>query len=408
MAAFFGGDVAVAAMTTLHLDPSRRWLGWYNSPGTYEVARRYGKIAKSRLLEGLFPGFPNNLATLLGLTDVKGAKYVGARNGTVLEETGAFAALLMKDCEVRLKSQEVVVKGRTTQPMGITVAELNHVPQGQAVLQRTRLYAPIAAALPILVSFGTAAACAWIQDWICFSMIVLGILANGISCLIIGSGEFIFQYPVPHTNTGSGDGILVSEKDKEIVVLKGSESAVNSITRGSYSFTFDTNIRNRRPIKWCCLLLVFQLMVQLLLIPQGSLFGQIMFIASLTSSWLYNLWLSSWDRETTQRDVFVRGVLRAPRCTRYKLGTRTTAVVFTLLVLQAKDRKIMDMMIPNDTPGWMKLKANILSRIENEEEIRFDKSFWEDPEVADDKKVLELLCKDAESAYQGYLQHITL
>ncbi|KIM54971.1 hypothetical protein SCLCIDRAFT_330773 [Scleroderma citrinum Foug A] len=72
MASFFGGNVAVAAMTTLHLNPTRRWLGWYNSPGTYEVARHYSKFCDSRLLEGLFPGAPTDLATLLVMDNMKG------------------------------------------------------------------------------------------------------------------------------------------------------------------------------------------------------------------------------------------------------------------------------------------------------------------------------------------------
>ncbi|KAL4063420.1 hypothetical protein V8B97DRAFT_697322 [Scleroderma yunnanense] len=403
MASFLGGEVAVAAMTTLHLDPTRRWLGWYNCPGTYEVARRYGRSCKSRFLEGLFPGVPTDLATLLGLANIKGAKYIGAVNGAILEETGPFTTLLMKEC--RDQAQPVRIKGRTSKEVHVTISELAHEPAGRVVLC-TPIYSRFVAVVPMLVSFGTAAACAAFGDWVCFSMIVLGTLVHGISCVVIGSGEFTFNYPVSSFNT-SGDGILVSEKEGEFAVLKGSENAVNSVTRGAGTLTFDTELKGHYDIciKWCSIALVFQLIAQLLFIPQGSLFGQIMFIGSLAVSWAYNLWLSSRDKEKIQREVFVNGVLGGPKSRRFTLGTRTTAVVFMLLVLDPKDHnKIMDMLLPNGTPGWRKLKNDLLPQIQKKQEPCFDASWWEDPAVVAEKDVLEKLCEDAQAAYQGYRQ----
>jgi len=408
MTTFFGGDAAVAAMTTLHLNPTRRWLGWYNSPGTYEVARRYSKFCKSRLLEGLFPGVPTDLATLLGMANMKGAKYIGAQNGAILEETGPFSAVLVRDC--MLITQPVhKVDGRESQPVWVTISQLVHsIPDGGTALLQTTVYSPLVAVLPILISFGTATVCAKFGDWVSFSMIVLGILVNGISCLVIGSAEFTFHCPVPSLDT-SGDGILVSEKDKQFVVLKGNEKAVNTITRGAFTLAFKSEPSGCKDVKWCSIGLVFQLIVQLLFIPQGSLLGQIMFIASLAASWAYNLWLSSRDREKIQREVFVRGVLQGPKSTKFKFGTRTTAVVFMLLVLQPKDHaKIMNMLLPNDTPGWRKFKAHLLSQIRDTKEFCFDASWSEDPTVADEKDVLELLRQDAEAAYRGYQKHCSL
>ena len=40
----------------------------------------------------------------------------------------------------------------------------------------------------------------------------------------------------------------------------------------------------------CAFLLLSQFIVQLLLVPQGTLFGQIMFLASFTVSWGYNVY----------------------------------------------------------------------------------------------------------------------
>lgn len=401
MATFFGGDVAVTAMTTLHLDPTRRWLGWYNAPGTYEVAKRYGRVAKSRLLEGIFPGVPTDLVTLLGLAGLQGAKYIAAHNGTILEATGPFSALLMEECR---QSEAEQIQGRTTVPIPVTITELRHNPDNNFVLKPTAIFPPIVAAIPILISVGTAATCAVYRDWYCFCMIVLGMVANGVSCLVIGSGKFVFQHPSRPVPGASGDGILLS--DTEIVVLKGSANAVDSVTRGAFTLRFSGEPKCRN-IKLSTTLLVCQFIAQLLLIPQGTLFGQIMFVGSLMTSGAYNMWLSSWDRKATQREVCIRGVLRNPVFKRYMLGTRTSAAVFVLLALRPKNSaKVMDAIVPNDTPGWRKFKADVLSRIADHQELVFDQSFWEDPAVAEESDILASLYHDAESTYRGYTASI--
>ncbi|KAL4077810.1 hypothetical protein J3A83DRAFT_4082602, partial [Scleroderma citrinum] len=56
LATFFGSDAAITAMATLHLDPARRWLGWYNTPGARDVAKHYGRVTNSRIFRRLFPG----------------------------------------------------------------------------------------------------------------------------------------------------------------------------------------------------------------------------------------------------------------------------------------------------------------------------------------------------------------
>jgi len=400
MATFFGGDVAVAAMTTLHLDPTRRWLGWYNAPGTYEVAKRYGRVVKSRLLEGLFAGVPTDLGTLLGLAGLKGAKYIAAHGGTVLEETGPFSAILMEECQ-HLAAEHI--PGRQSVPMRVTITELHHDPDNDFVLKPTPIFPPIVAAIPILVSLGTAVTCAVYKDWFCFCMISLGMISNGVSCLVIGSGKFVFQHPIHSTHRASGDGVLLSDQHSEIVVLKGSVNAVDSVIRGVFTLRFHSEPKCR-DIKFSTTLLVFQFIAQLLLIPQGSLFGQIMFVGSLIVSGGYNMWLSSWDREATQREVCIRGVLQKPVFKRYTLGTRTAAVIFALLALRPKDpAKIMNIAVPNDTPGWRKFKVDVLSRIQGNQPLVFDRTFWEDPKVADEIAILELLYQDAEAAYRGYM-----
>ena len=67
VAGFFGGDVAVSAMGTVHVYQRRKWLGWYNSPGSYEIAKRYGQLGTSRFWDGLLRSPPG--------ADPSGAAY---------------------------------------------------------------------------------------------------------------------------------------------------------------------------------------------------------------------------------------------------------------------------------------------------------------------------------------------
>ncbi|EGO02237.1 hypothetical protein SERLA73DRAFT_133146, partial [Serpula lacrymans var. lacrymans S7.3] len=121
------------------------------------------------------------------------------------------------------------------------------------------------------VSWGTCAVCAIFGDWWCFSMILLGIVANGLACFVIGSGTFTFVRPKSAVGAPPGDGLLVI--DKGMVVLRGDEDAVNTITRGRFSLRY-SNEPEYHSVGLCSMLLTVQFLAQLLLIPQGTLFGQ--------------------------------------------------------------------------------------------------------------------------------------
>ena len=401
VAGVFGGDEAVSAMATVHVYENRRWLGWYNSPGSYQIARRYGLLARSRFFDGFFPGVHTDPATLFELDGWKGPKFRAAHSGTIIEETGHLASLFMKECA---PLEGNVVEGRKTQSVGVTIAELNHVPTPEMRPKRINAYSPIFAAIPISVSVGTCVACGVFQDWYSFSLILLGILTSGIACLVIGSAEFTFAHPDPAKGSPPGDGILSS--DKEIVLLKGAEGAVNSITRGRFSLRFSSEPHYRN-IGWCSVLLTIQFIAQLLLIPQGSLFGQIMFVSSLGVSWIYNSWLSSLDKEKIQREILLNNVLNKPILTKYTLGTRTTMVVFVLLVLQPEEpTKLLNELLPNDTKVWNQWKKTVVGRLLSKEKLEFFHSDWElDGFSQQERTLLQTLYGDAQAAYGGYAQY---
>ncbi|KAI6030363.1 hypothetical protein EDC04DRAFT_2605316 [Pisolithus marmoratus] len=330
VAGVFGGEEAVSAMATMHVYEHRKLLGWYNSPGSYVIAKRYGRLARSKFFDGLFPGVHTDPATLFELDGWPGPKFRAAHSGTIIDKTSHMAALLMKEC-ADLPSVEV--QGRKTRPIGVTIAELHHIPPHEEYPAQISTLAPLYACLPILR--------------LVLLLILLGIVVSGISCFVIGSGTFLFTRPEPAEGSPHGDGILSS--DKGIVILIGEEAAVNSITRGRFSLQFDSEPHYEN-IGWCSVLLMIQFIAQLLLIPQGTLFGQMMFVTSLAVSWGYNLWLSAFDKERIQRNILMKNVLREPRLTKYVLGTRTSMVVFVLLILQPEEpNEIMNSLLPNDT-----------------------------------------------------------
>ncbi|THU95983.1 hypothetical protein K435DRAFT_665309, partial [Dendrothele bispora CBS 962.96] len=53
LAGFFGG--AVVVMNTVQYHQGRRFLGFYNSPGSFRMAKHYGRLAKFRIWRGLYP-----------------------------------------------------------------------------------------------------------------------------------------------------------------------------------------------------------------------------------------------------------------------------------------------------------------------------------------------------------------
>ncbi|KAG6329545.1 hypothetical protein ID866_9545 [Astraeus odoratus] len=401
VAGVFGGEEAVSAMATVHVYEHRKWLGWYNTPGSYEIAKRYGRLARSRFFDGLFPGVHTDPATLFELDGWRGPKFRAAHSGTVIEETGHLAALLMKECA---DLPAIPVQGRRSQSVGVTVAELRHIPAQEEFPAQFDTHAPIYASIPIFISVATCVLCSLFGDWYSFSMILLGIVVSGVSCLVIGSGTFLFTHPIPAEGSPPGDGVLIS--DKEIIVLRGEEGAVNSITRGKFSLRFDSHPHYSN-IGWCSVFLMVQFVAQLLLIPQGTLFGQMMFVTSLAVSWAYNLWLSAFDKEAIQRSILMGNVLRRPILTRYELGTRTSVAVFVLLFLQAEEaEKIMDVLVPNDTQVWRKFKSSVVARIRSEKEFDFDLSELDSAQFTiQERSLLKTLFNDAKDAYRGFQQY---
>ena len=401
VAGFFGGDEAVSAMATVHIYEGRKWLGWYNSPGSYNIAKRYGQLSSSRFWQGLFPGVNVDPAALFELDGQNGPKYQAAHSGTILERTGHLGFLFSTHCQ-RLQPQEI--EGRRTSASAVTIALLNTVPDFSFHPKSPRSFAVLLASIPIIASISTCIVCAIVRDWFCFAMILLGIVVNGVSCFVIGSGVLTFTHPTPAPTSPPGDGLLVT--DDGVVVLRGAEGAVNAITRGRFMLRFKSE-NEYNDIGASAILLIIQFIAQLLLIPQGTLFGQLMFLASLAVSWAYSLFLSAIDKSDLQIGILL-SIMECPPLYRFILGTRTSMAVFAALALQHPNpTELFEQLIPNKTETWKTWRRIVAQKIKDGKELVFDESDWKFDQMSEnDQKLLKTLYSDAEEAYNGYIKYL--
>jgi len=265
-----------------------------------------------------------------------------------------------------------------------------------------RISVLLASIIPIGTSLVTSIFSALLGDWFAFAMILLGVIANGLTCLVLGSGILTVRRVKPASDVPKGDGLL--ESKKELVVVLGPESAVAQVTRASFELKFpEWSAPNYHDVGICCILQTSQFLLQLLLIPQAELFGQCLFLISFAVSWLYNAYLSSFDKEEMQREVLltdevlnINGKLK-----RYRFGTRTAMAVFAMFVLQpSKPRAMLDHLIPNNTDVWNTFKQRVASQIGFEgDELEID---FGSLKAEGENGLMHDLTDDAREAYKIY------
>ncbi|KAL0958491.1 hypothetical protein HGRIS_000630 [Hohenbuehelia grisea] len=430
IAGFFGGEEAISAMASVHIYNGRKWLGWYNSPGSYTIARKYGQLANSRLWDGLYPGVNVDPAIMLELDGKSGPKYQGLVSGTRMDRTGHLASLFAAYCR-DLKAPKVV-DGRKTTQVGVTVVQLTGSPPAQLNPTLTKTLTPLIALIAIGANLATCVVSAIFAEWYSFAMILLGILCNGFSCLVIGSGELVFKHPEPPKNAPRGDGFLLD--DDQVIILKGPEGAITAITRGQFLLHY-TSETQYHDIGLSSVALTLQFLLQLFIIPQAHLFGQILFLLSLAASYAYNAYLSSIDKECLQQDILIR-VLETqgkPLAVRkFILPNRTAMSVFSMLTALPKETlthptdaqqslpsAVLTSFIPNNTPMWQVWRHVVLRDVQriflgnakiSVETLRAEDQtiFSATPDDTDkldegSKGLLHTLLLDARAGFGGYL-----
>ncbi|KJA21750.1 hypothetical protein HYPSUDRAFT_41595 [Hypholoma sublateritium FD-334 SS-4] len=395
IAGFFGGEEAFAAMLSVHLIPARRWMGWYNSPGSYFVAKKYGTLPNSTFWDGLFPGPAIEPTKLLELDSGIGLRYTGVYSGTQLYSTGHLSYLLSSYCKTHRPSPAPYpiagrddpppdTKSTATSHMEITLPKQDKPPQRNITITIARFpkleewpdYPAIPSSnfanftapafvfilLTILFSLAGAVLCGLYGDWYSFSMIIFGVVANGITCTVLGAGVLTLEMRPPSPKSPPGDGILFDSEN--IILLQGEERVISGLLHSRMTLRYADDPRFLK-IGFCSILLLAQFLAQLFLVPQGKLVGQILFLSTLALSWICNGYLASFDSEELQRDLLFK-LLRGPELYKFPVTRWSTAVAFAVLYHAPRGaRGILDELMPNNTPAWALWKDCLCASVEH-------------------------------------------
>ena len=435
IASFFGGEETISAMATVHLYEGRRWLGWYNCPGSFSFAARFARMANTRVWNGLFP--PRSAPPVLlglGLAGKTGPNYITALSGTTMH-TGHLAYLTVKRSK---EMKEVMIPGRMTNPIDVAYLVMDSVDYN-APIKRLPLTHALSGLIPVMISVASCVMCALIYDWYSFSMILLGMISSGLATFVIGRGRLVIKKSVRNSAADPPPGILLGEDS--VVVIKGDEGGVNAITRARFDLdiNLETKDKFRRSLHQsysvvgvlCLFLFTTQFILQLLLIPQGTLFGQIMFVISLSVSWTYNYYLSSFDTEKIQAELLFQ-TFGSPQIHRFCAGTRGTMAVLVCLLLfhdvrdssaqEGQDRRlgILHACLPhiNATRGvWKKWMDKVVEQLMDASGDTGDVSLsrltvdeeGEDALLSEtERALLFTLLGDARAAFEWYFDNWTM
>ncbi|THU77889.1 hypothetical protein K435DRAFT_73468, partial [Dendrothele bispora CBS 962.96] len=299
LAGFFGGDEAITAMNTAQYYRGRRFMGFYNSPGGFRMAKHYGRLAKSRIWRGFYPDVylePHEVFSLDGGPGKMCPDFLSARTGVVMDRTGHLAYLFFKKMRHEASLNYVSIPStRQTKPVRVTIVELGAIELPEKKADGHVYYpAPLRRvvllfnALPVLASLAASIISGLSKDWYAFYLILLGMVAHGAACFVLGSGRIKVNFITPPPKSLQDNSLMTMEGD--IMIILGQEKEISQIVRGSISIEFPAWIKwhDYFVVGACCLLLMLQLLVQLFLIPQATLFGQILFLCSFGASFLCN------------------------------------------------------------------------------------------------------------------------
>ncbi|KAF5352962.1 hypothetical protein D9758_007960 [Tetrapyrgos nigripes] len=378
LAGFFGGDEAISAMNTAQIYKKRRFMGLYNSPGGFRMAKHYGRLAKSRLWRGFYPDVymqPHEVFSMDGGPGKMLPDFLGAKTGVLLDRTGHLGYLFFKKMRDDTKYKDVDSTRNPTKPVKVTIVNLGRIdlPSEISPVSKVPSIWPSIHSnrvlffnlIPTLSSIGASVVSALTGDWFAFSLILLGIVAHGAACLVLGSGKMRVDFVTAPKAGPPGDGLMTME-DHRVIVL-GREQEVFQVTRASIAVEFPSWVR--RGDYWivgaCCLLLMLQLLVQLFLIPQATLFGQVLFLISFGVSWLYNTYLSAIDKEDLQREALGEQVWKvntSDSVRGYQFQNWTTMAIAMLYTLQpdgGMTEQLLNRLLPNRTEDWEDFKKRV-------------------------------------------------
>lgn len=182
------------------------------------------------------------------------------------------------------------------------------------------------------------------------------------------------------------------------------ELAVNAIKGGKFNLQGGKHWQGA--LRVCSLLYFAEFLVQLILTPQGTTFGHIIFIVSLCVSWMCSHHFSSFQEKLQVELLFIK--LGKPKIRKFHVGTRTAMTVFVCLLLfhdvhhlasSNEYNRILTALLPNATPVWRGWKDRVIKQLHdaNDTSLSHLKVNGEDQGLLSetDKKFLQAMLGDA-------------
>ncbi|KAG1752153.1 hypothetical protein EDB19DRAFT_1672247 [Suillus lakei] len=213
--------------------------------------------------------------------------------------------------------------------MQLIIVDLKKGTGDDALLQKNHLHSSLHI-IPTAASIMACVICFRVRDWLSFTMILLGMVSSGTTSLIMRTGKITHKRGKrgkPADGVPPGDGMLLS--DTRIIILRGEEGDVNAVTKGKLRLEL-----KRGYILLCAFIASSQITLQLVIMPFGSLPGQLMFLLSLLVSGASNLYLSA--KEDDVRSSALITLLDNPTVKTYRANSRAVAAALACLALYRK------------------------------------------------------------------------
>ncbi|KAF8171314.1 hypothetical protein BJ912DRAFT_860601 [Pholiota molesta] len=361
VAGLLGGEEWFAANSAKLLMRHGRWTGWYNSPGSYYVGRKYGSLVQAPQRPRSGRSFRIESARMLQLDSMEGPRFMEVQSRYSQNRTGHVAHLIACYCD-QIGSPDKGREYRNGTATSVTILDLGNVvkwrgypnvPEEFLISLGSLAFGALSSASCMTIGF-----CAWpiidSRDWFSFAAIFLGAISNGVSSYVFGSG--ILTLPIEiGPQFSEAHGILMSESQRNIIVLKGSGNNVSNIIRGKFDVVYPgTPIDNF--MIWCCLFILnSQFLLQLFLIPQASYVGQLAFLCTFFFSWIFNAILAWYDRNYIQTQVLFKTLGMWPEPKWKKLHFQTPSEASAFVAFYTHPNTLTEL-VPDQTDAWMAWK----------------------------------------------------
>ncbi|KAI8582644.1 hypothetical protein K450DRAFT_226290 [Umbelopsis ramanniana AG] len=363
VAGFLGGDEAVSATVAAFSTGNIGWTGWYASPGAYAVAKYFGRTLEGKVWKACFPGERVDLSEAFRLHSISNYQFYGLESFTKCRPHSNIPDCLVADVDKIIAEDKLIVfkpldlETERTQPGQdslpkkdeqlengtpalvhiFTVGEQskdeqsssNHSnetpsPKSWVTTDFYKISPSIKKAMygvvALVVDLVFLAILGRIRDWWILSIILASLVCNFLFVTSLRSCKIeVVKHKVSSLDTPPGHGIFAHDTENTFMAVFGTEDMMNNIAKTKLQVTRNSTICTKRPSTeptestntifselWtglACMSMQLLFLAQILITPQGTLAGQIIFLASLLVGWIANACYSYIDVTEAQRQI---------------------------------------------------------------------------------------------------------